>query len=117
MTASSTDSNTDSNTGAGAPDERARERELIRRFRRAPLGPYDPELQAFLLPLRNQPAAGKHALMRLPGEEAWTLVLLGGRDRPAQILGGRWGSRGDAEWAVFRARWQALRGWDPESEA
>lgn len=90
------------------------ESELIRRFRRAPLGPYDPELEAFLRPLRNLPAAGKHALLRLPLEGGWTLVRLGGRDRPVEVLGGRWVARADAEWAVFRARWLALRGWDPE---
>lgn len=91
------------------------ERDLIRRFHRQPLGPYDPELQAFLLPLRNLPASGKHALMRLPARQAWTLVRLGGRGRPVQILGGCWTSTADAEWALFRARWQALRGWDPQA--
>ncbi|HVL58770.1 MAG TPA: hypothetical protein VM491_19905 [Burkholderiaceae bacterium] len=91
-----------------------RQRELIERFRRNPLGPYDAELTAFLLPLRNLPAPGKHALMRLPGERAWTVVRLGGRDRPVELAGSeRWESRADAEWAVFRARWQALHGWDP----
>lgn len=102
---------TGSNTRKGV----ARERELIRRFRAAPLGPYDAELQAFLLPLRNLPAAGKHALMRLPGEDAWTVVCLGGRAGPVQPVGGRYASRDAAEWAVFRARWQSLHGWDPES--
>ncbi|MGE0314250.1 MAG: hypothetical protein AB7P21_21770 [Lautropia sp.] len=91
-----------------------RERALIRRFRQAPLGPYDVELEAFLRPLRNLPAAGKHALMRLPREGGWTLVRLGGRERAVEPIGGRWVSRADAEWAVFRARWQEVRGWDPE---
>ena len=93
----------------------ARERELVRRLRAAPMGPYDAEMQALLLPLRNVAAAGKHALMRLPGREAWTLVELGGRGRPVRIVGDCWTSRADAEWAVFRARWQALRGWDPDT--
>lgn len=92
-----------------------RERALIRRFCRQPLGPYDAELQAFLLPLRNLPALGKHALMRLPARQAWTLVRLGGRGRPVQMLGGCWQSTADAEWALFRARWQDLRGWDPQT--
>lgn len=91
------------------------QRELIRRFRRNPMGPYDAELQSVLLPLRNVAAAGKHALMRLPGDQAWTLVRLGGRGRPVVILGGSWTSRAEAEWAVFRLRWQALHGWDPET--
>ncbi len=55
-----------STTDAAGADERT----LIRRFRSAPLGPYDAELRAFLLPLRNLPAAGKHALLRLPDEAA-----------------------------------------------
>ena len=93
----------------------ARERELIRRFRRNPMGPYDAELQAFLLPLRNLAAPGKHGLMRRPAERGWTLVRLGGRSGPVEIVGGLWTSRADAEWAVFRARWKAVRGWDPEA--
>lgn len=92
----------------------ARERELIRRFRSNPMGPYDAELQAFLLPLRNLAAVGKHALMRCPVECAWTLVRLGGRSQPVEMMGGLWTSRAAAEWAVFRARWRAVRGWDPE---
>ena len=93
----------------------ARERELIRRFRSNPMGPYDAELQAFLLPLRNLAALGKHGLMRRPTEGGWTLVRLGGRSGPVEIVGGLWTSRAAAEWAVFRARWQAVRGWDPEA--
>lgn len=93
-----------------SPDEVA----LIRRFRSDPLAAPDPQLRAFLLPLRNLPAAHKHALMRLPAQQAWTLVRLGGRDAPVEIVGGSWSSRADAEWAVFRARWQAIHGWDPE---
>ncbi len=104
-----------SSTDGRAPQPTAAQRELIRRFRRNPLGPYDPELQAFLLPLRNLPAPGKHALMRLPAQQAWTLVRLGDRDRPVEIVGdNRWESRADAEWGVFRARWLALHGWDPD---
>lgn len=87
---------------------------MILRFRSNSMGPYDAELQAFLLPLRNLPAPGKHALMRLPLQNAWTLVRLGERDCPVEIVGGRWTSRADAEWAVFCARWLALRGWHPE---
>ncbi|MCB2007081.1 MAG: hypothetical protein KDH93_18840, partial [Rhodoferax sp.] len=84
------------------------------RFRADPLAAPDAQLRAFLLPLRNLPAARKHALMRLPAQQAWTLVRLGGREAPVEIVGGRWHSRADAEWAVFRARWQAVHGWDPE---
>jgi hypothetical protein len=106
-------SNTD---GKAAVSPAARQRELLRRFRARPMGPYDAELQAMLLPLRNVAAAGKHALMRLPSRGGWTLVRLGGRGRPVEILGGCWTSRGDAEWAVLRARWQALHGEDPEPD-
>jgi len=104
-----------STTEVGGPDgDATRVRALIRRFKSDPLGAPDPELRAFLLPLRNLPAAGKHALMRLPAQQAWTLVQLGGRGVPVEIVGGSWTSRADAEWAVFRARWQAVSGWDPE---
>lgn len=105
-------STTEASTPGG--DERARLAPLIRRFRQQPMGPYDVELQAFLLRLRNLPAAGKHALMRLPGREAWTLVRLGGRGRPVQIVGGCFTTPALAEWALFRARWQSLHGWDPQ---
>ena len=53
--------------------------------------------------------------MRRPAERGWTLGRLGGRSGPVEIVGGLWTSRGDAEWAVFRARWKAVRGWDPEA--
>jgi len=108
-------SSTEPSAATGPRPADARERALIARFRRCPMGPYDPELQAFLLPLRNLLAPGKHALMRLPRRNAWTLVCLGDRERPVQRLGGCFTSRAEAEWAVFRARWLALRGEDPEA--
>ena len=104
-------STTEPGGGTGVSAEQAA---LIRRFRADPLAAPDAQLRAFLLPLRNLPAARKHALMRLPSQQAWTLVRLGGREAPVEIVGGRWQSRADAEWAVFRARWQVVHGWDPE---
>jgi len=108
------DSSTDVNT-RDARQQRSRQRTLIARFRAAPLGPYDPELLAFLQPLRNLPGRGKHALMRMPARGGYTVVRLGDRLNPVEIIGGFYDSLADAEWAVFRARWMSLHGWDPES--
>jgi hypothetical protein len=107
----------DSSTDAAprkSQERHSRERALIARFKAAPLGPYDPELLAFLQPLRNLPGRGKHALMRMPARGGYTLVRLGDRLNPVEIIGGFFDSLADAEWAVFRARWMSLHGWDPE---
>jgi hypothetical protein len=108
-------SDSSTETGRYAIEQaRTRERALIARFKAAPLGPYDPELLAFLQPLRNLPGRGKHALMRMPARGGYTLVRLGDRLNPVEIIGGFFDSLADAEWAVFRARWMSLHGWDPE---
>ena len=88
--------------------------DLIRRFRARPLGPYDPELLAFLLRFRGVPAQGKHVLIRLDGRIAWTLGRMGGRGKPVSVLGGCYEEPSEAEWAVFSSRWQDLYGWPPE---
>lgn len=103
-----------SNAESESARQRAEERRLIARFRQAPLGPYDAELQAFLQPLRHLPGRGKHALMRIPARRGYTLVRLGDRSSPVEVIGGFFDSLADAEWAVFRARWISLKGWDPE---
>lgn len=87
---------------------------LIRRFRAAPLGPYDAELQAFLLGFRGVAAQGKHVLVRLEGRNAWTLARMGGRGEPVTLLGGCHEDPDEAEWAVFAARWLDLYGWRPQ---
>lgn len=88
---------------------------LIRRFRAAPLGPYDPELRAFLLRFRGVPARGKHVLVRLAGRNAWTLARMGDRGEPVALIGGCYVDLAEAEWAVFSARWLDLYSWKPES--
>ena len=88
---------------------------LIRRFRAAPLGPYDPELHAFLLRFRGVPGRGKHVLVRLDGRNAWTLARMGGRGEPVTVIGGCFEDLAEAEWAVFSARWFDLYGWQAES--
>lgn len=102
-----------SSTDAPRPDDPA-VIDLVRRFRANPLGPYDPELLAFLLKFRGVPAAGKHVLIRLDGRNAWTLGRMGGRGKPVTVLGGEHEDPAEAEWAVFSARWQDLYGWKPE---
>lgn len=87
---------------------------LIQRFRERPLGPYDAELNAFLLRFRAVPAPGKHVLVRLRGRNAWTLGRLEGRGRPVSLLGGVFDDLASGEWAVFCARWNDLYGWHPE---
>ncbi len=88
---------------------------LIRRFRAAPLGPYDSDLRAFLLRFRGVPARGKHVLVRLDGRNAWTLARMGDRGEPVTPIGGCYDDLAEAEWAVFSARWLDLFGWKPES--
>ena len=90
-------------------------RDLIEEFRRRPIGEHSGDLQRLLNLMRNEPLQGKYVLLcTSPG--LWTLAQLSGirgapvRPIPQQVFH----SREEAEWAVFRLRWQRLTGREPD---
>lgn len=87
-------------------------RDLVDEFRRRPLGPYSGDLQRLLNVLRSEPLAGKHVLVCTEPGRAWVLAQLGGAPgQPVRILGDHvFRSLEEAEWAVFRRRWERLTG-------
>lgn len=90
--------------------------DLVEEFRRAPRGPHGEELQKLLHRLRwagdFEAGAGRYVLVvRTPGKE-WQLGRLPReRGKPIEVMGNRlFTSIAEAEWEVFKLRWEALTG-------
>lgn len=86
--------------------------DLALEFRRTPRGQYSLELQRVLYCMRWGGAGRRHVLVTLAPGRRWMLAQLPARRGepvttfPDQVFT----SIADAEWAVFRLRWQALTG-------
>lgn len=91
---------------------------LAAEFKRTPLGHHSAELQKLLRVFRTLPTAGKHALLRVDHRRAWVLVRFNGRKgEPLTVHRDRvFTDWNEAEWAVFKLRWQAYFG-EPVPEA
>ena len=86
--------------------------DLARQFRDRPFGPHSPDLQHIVNRMRWSPLAGRHVLVtRVPYRE-WVLATLTGvrGDAPVVDESRVFHSLEEAEWAVFRLRWQAITG-------
>ncbi|RWE19694.1 MAG: ABC transporter permease [Mesorhizobium sp.] len=87
---------------------------LAAEFRRAPLGHHSPNLQRLLRTFRSLPVVGKHALLTIEPNRSWMLATLTGV--PGRALTPQedvvFDSLEDAEWYVFRKRWQQHFGTD-----
>ncbi len=86
--------------------------DLARAFRQRPLGPHSPDLQHIVNRMRWSPLAGRHVLVtRVPYRE-WVLgTLTGRRGEPPVIDDSQvFHTLEEAEWAVFKLRWQAITG-------
>ena len=86
--------------------------DLAREFRANPLGPHGVELQRIVTRMRSEPAAGHYVLVtRVPHRE-WVLARLSGqRGVDVTLLDNRvFTTAADAEWAVFKLRWEAITG-------
>ena len=84
--------------------------DLAREFRDNVRGPHGEDLRRVLHRMRSGPLAGKYVLVvRRPGRE-WVLGQLGPRrGDPVRIHEDQvFHSLDDAEWAVFKRRWQDL---------
>lgn len=96
--------------GAGRPPQYAEE--IAREFREKPLGQHSPELQRVLTLFRSEEMAGKYVLVCTEPHRRWALGQLSGRrGEPVTVFEDiQFTSREDAEWEVFRRRWERYFG-------
>jgi hypothetical protein len=89
--------------------------DLVEEFRRRPRGPHGDELQKLLHRMRwagDFETGGRYVLViKTPGRE-WLLARLPRqRGKPVQVMRNRvFTSIAEAEWEVFKLRWEALGG-------
>ncbi|WP_448956268.1 N,N-dimethylformamidase beta subunit family domain-containing protein [Labrys neptuniae] len=87
--------------------------DLAREFRARPLGPHSAELQAVLLRMRAMPITGKYCLIVAKPQARWLLARMTGEPlRPEPVPGHVFTSIAEAEWTIFKLRWQELTGHD-----
>ena len=86
--------------------------DLVKEFKAHIRGPYSEELRRVLHRMRTMPLKGRHVLVvRVPFRE-WVVGRLSGeRGKPVAIDESQvFRSLDEAEWAVFKLRWQELTG-------
>ncbi|CAB5695785.1 Uncharacterised protein [Delftia tsuruhatensis] len=81
---------------------------LAEEFRRHPCGQHSEALKRLLERFRSAPMPGKHVLVELAHFGPWQAARLGAtRGAPVEPIEGAVFDRiEDAEWFVFKARWQ-----------
>lgn len=85
--------------------------DLAREFRARPYGPHSADLQRMLNIMRAGPYPGRYVLIQRKLGDPFELARLGAqRGDPPTVLGPIYATRPEAEWAVFKLRWEALTG-------
>ena len=85
--------------------------DLAQEFRRKPFGRHSADLQRVLNRMRSEPFEGHYVLLRDGRFGPWKLAQLGRRPQdPMTLTGHVFEDRREAEWAVFKLRWQRLTG-------
>jgi hypothetical protein len=86
--------------------------DLVREFKANPLGPHSAELQRIVTRLRSERAAGHYVLVERVAHREWVLAQLSGKRGVDLTLMENhvFTSIEDAEWTVFKLRWQAVTG-------
>ena len=86
--------------------------DLVEEFHSRPRGPHSDALQKVLHRMRWSGASGRWVLITLEPNRRWMLGRLPGeRGVPIETFPNRVFTRiEDAEWEVFRMRWEALTG-------
>lgn len=85
--------------------------DLAQEFRRKPFGRHSAELQRVLNRMRSEPFHGHYVLLRDGRSGPWKLAELGRRPQdPMTLTGHVFADRIEAEWVVFKLRWQRLTG-------
>ncbi len=88
------------------------DRAVVDEFRRNPIGKHSPALQRVLNALRTGPLPGKYVLVVTRPHREWMLAQLPeGPGRPFRLHPDRvFHSIEEAEWAVFKLRWEQRTG-------
>jgi hypothetical protein len=86
--------------------------ELAAEFKAHPFGPHSGDLHRLLNLMRAEPLPGRHALLTIVPHREWALIRLGApRSGAFEVVEGvRYQSAAEAEWDIFKRRWQALTG-------
>ncbi|MBL8710345.1 MAG: hypothetical protein JNL25_14215 [Rhodospirillaceae bacterium] len=85
--------------------------DLAEEFKRQPYGRHSAELQRVLNRMRSEPFEGHYVLLRDGRHGPWRLAQLGRRPQdPMMATGHAFNDRREAEWVVFKLRWQRLTG-------
>lgn len=95
--------------------------DLAREYRTQPFGHHSPDLQYLLSLMRSTAPGGHYVLVMTRPHAQWTLARMvdrGDRRRPPlpQLTNMTFDRLEDAEWAVFKLRWEALAGQPLEIE-
>jgi len=84
---------------------------LAQEFRASPHGRHSVDLQRVLNRMRSEPFAGHYVLIQETKEVPYRLARLGPTPAdPISYTGDTFVTLEDAEWAVFKLRWQTLFG-------
>jgi N,N-dimethylformamidase len=85
--------------------------DLAQEFKRKPFGRHSADLQRILNRMRSEPFEGHYVLLRDGRFGPWKLAQLGRRPQdPMTLTGHVFTDRTEAEWIVFKLRWQRLTG-------
>ncbi len=86
--------------------------DLAAEFKSRPFGPHSGELQRLLNRMRSQSLPGRYALLTLVPHREWGLLRLGAArgGMPEIVEGVRYRSAAEAEWDIFKRRWQEMTG-------
>jgi hypothetical protein len=86
--------------------------DLAREFRNRPRGPHGVELQRVLDRMRTTPLKGRFVLIVVEPYKTYALARLSGeRGKPPMPVDGvTYQSMQEAEWGIFKRRWQELTG-------
>ncbi len=89
--------------------------DLVEEFRRHPFGTHSPDLQVLLDYMRGGPITGKYFLMLTGPHSEWTLARFSATfPLTTETLSEHvFTTIEDAEWFVFRSRWEEMFGTDP----
>jgi len=88
--------------------------DLVREFRARPFGGHSVELQQILHRMRSGAMAGRHFLYMTKPHAEWTLARMS-TDPPLRpiLTDTVFTDLAEAEWHVFKLRWNALTGAEP----
>ena len=85
--------------------------DLAREFKARPFGEHSPDLQYLLNLMRSREVEGRYVLVMTRPHAQWTLARLTKRNLGPPVLTNRtFDSLAEAEWEVFKLRWEALAG-------